>query len=62
MKRIKKALDLDQKTKKRLDENQVFFFGSKIIIEVNNFGFFNKMNGKVKYLQQKLLKISNSYK
>lgn len=51
MKKTKRALDLDQKTVKRLDENQVFFFGSKIIIEGNNFGFFNKMNGKVKYLQ-----------
>lgn len=60
MKRTKKALDLDQKTKKRLDENQVFFFDLKNIIEGNNFGFFNKMNGKVKYLQQKLLKFSKS--
>jgi len=50
-KRTKKALDLDQKNKKRLDENQGFFFPPKIMFRLNNFGFFNKMNGKVNYLQ-----------
>lgn len=51
MKRTKETLDLDQKTKKSPDLDQDFFFDFYIIINRTDLGFFNKINGKVKYLQ-----------
>jgi hypothetical protein len=51
MKRIEKAVDLDQKTNKSPDFKQDFFFDFSFLIYKSDLGFFNKINGKVKYLQ-----------
>jgi hypothetical protein len=60
MRRIKETLDLNQKTKKSPDLHRDFFFAVADLSVFTDLGIINKINAKVKDLQQKLEFFSNS--